>query len=227
MGPSGVERPGGGTIGLQPPVPALQIPAEDTTIDDWLAESSAGGDPEAAPEQASLPEPDDVAPLEPVEELPPVEPVAEARVAGESDQDHMTAEADARLAQAASALRKLPGPPGALSVELTGQGLVLDLLASLLFNPGQAKLRPGAADILSPLAVTLRDLPYSIMVHGTGEDAGGGTANWNLAALRSVAVIEHLVDVGGVPADRLVAVGYGGRNSGGRVSVVVSKPIAG
>lgn len=236
--------PGSGAAG--PPVPILDVsPGTAAEVEDWVATTAAEGDlsgledgggvvappdPPALAEPPADPKPVSATPATRPQERPQPAPVpadpAPDRVepAPAAPAGGIAAPVNSELAKAAAALKQLPGPPGALQVELSDQRLVLDVLVSLLFDDGRAELEPRAALVLDPLAAALRDLPYSIMVHGSGEDGPGGTANWNLAAQRSVNVIGYLVDQGRVPADRLVAIGYGGREAGQRVSVVVVRP---
>lgn len=228
-------------------------PSPDTWADSGLAEVGGLVAPPRTPEPARLPEPapfEGVAeappPPAPVAEQAPApvtpapsEPPEPPRALRLANATPRTAEpappaprpatvasgtSEAFLARAAAAIKQLPGPPGGVTVQLGQQGLVLEILANLLFDQGQSVLRAEAASLLAPVAGALRDLPYNIMVHGTGEDGPGAAGNWQLAAQRSVSVIDFFIDRGQVPADRLLAVGYGGRTGGGRVTVVVVRP---
>lgn len=98
-----------------------------------------------------------------------------------------------------------------LEVNERGLGVRLET-DGVLFDPGQAVLRPEGARVLAPIASTLRGLPNPIRVEGHTDDTPITTAqfpsNWDLAAIRSSAVVRTLIGVG-IPDARLQVAGYG------------------
>jgi chemotaxis protein MotB len=120
------------------------------------------------------------------------------------------------------AFRDLPGVrTGLIKVALEERGLVLTIAGSVLFEPGQASLKPDARAHLAQVAGQLRDVVLPIMVEGTADaKVQQGQSPWDLAALRAGAVVRYLVEEQGMPADRFITIGYGSAPSD-RVTIVV------
>jgi len=126
-----------------------------------------------------------------------------------------------------------------VSVGLNERGLVISFLAEILFDSGQAKLRPLATAILDKVARILReelpDQPVGIEGYTDNEPikASGWKSNWELSTARATSVLHYLVDNKGVAPERVSAIGYGeyrpvasnatseGRQQNRRVEVVV------
>lgn len=83
---------------------------------------------------------------------------------------------------------------------------------NLLFGSGSADLRPGSQLVLDELASIIRGLPNQVRVEGHTDNVPVNSpdfsSNWELSAARSVRVLRYLVEVGGVPAERLSQAGY-------------------
>ncbi len=119
--------------------------------------------------------------------------------------------------------------------------LTIQLDASVLFDSGEAKLKPDAVKLLSQVGTGLTQLPdgYRITVQGYTDNQPIATAqfpsNWSLSAERAVAVVELFVS-NGVKGGALAAEGFGefspiagndddaGRALNRRVVVVVHAP---
>lgn len=83
----------------------------------------------------------------------------------------------------------------------------------LMFGFGESALAPGAAEPLGKLARVLKELPGNlVVVEGHTDDRPvtglAYKSNWELSVGRAGSVIERLA-AEGVPAERLVASGYG------------------
>lgn len=98
-----------------------------------------------------------------------------------------------------------------LSVNERGLGVRLET-DGVLFDSGQAILRPEGQRLLAPIARSLRGLPNPIRVEGHTDDAPIATAqfasNWDLSAIRASAVVRTLIG-NRIPDGRLQATGYG------------------
>ncbi|MBU6397783.1 MAG: OmpA family protein [Rhodospirillales bacterium] len=119
--------------------------------------------------------------------------------------------------------------------------LTIQLDASVLFNSGEATLKPAAAKLLSQVGAGLMQLPagYRITVQGYTDNQPITTAqfpsNWSLSAERAVAVVQLFVS-NGVNGNVLAAEGFGefspvasndtdaGRALNRRVVVVIHAP---
>jgi chemotaxis protein MotB len=112
------------------------------------------------------------------------------------------------LASIASREASLPG------VELTtsSRGLVISLPEAGSFPPGQAELSEAVQRVMLGLAERLSALPNAIRVEGHTDDVPIHTAlfasNWELSTARATAVVQFLIEEGGIEPARLSATGY-------------------
>ena len=143
--------------------------------------------------------------------------VAEAEAAEQAENEEAAREEAARLQQIQAEIQ------GALAAEglsdraqfqITERGLVVGLVADeVFFASASAVIEPTGRTVLDGIAPVLRDLPEDIAVEGHTNDLPISTAvypsNWELSAGRASSVVRYLVDVDGIAAIRLSAVGYG------------------
>jgi outer membrane protein OmpA-like peptidoglycan-associated protein len=122
-----------------------------------------------------------------------------------------------------------------LQARQTDRGLVLTL-GDVLFDSGQATLKPGAASTIDRLAAFLSRAPdRSVAIEGHTDSVGTESYNLSLSENRANAVKAALVTKG-IPADRVITVGKGegqpvasndnsaGRQQNRRVEIIVSNP---
>src|SRR5439155_24003352 len=96
-----------------------------------------------------------------------------------------------------------------LKARETGQGWILTLGSDLLFDVGQARLKPGGRRAISNLAKFMSQHPErKIAIEGFTDDSGSPQANQRLSERRAAAVREALVREGIEPA-RIEARGLG------------------
>lgn len=93
------------------------------------------------------------------------------------------------------------------------RGLVISLLSDgTLFDLGSADLKPSARQVLDRVAEVLRAVPNPVLIEGHTDNLPIRTvqypSNWELSAARAAQVLRYLVQKGGIPAERLIAVGY-------------------
>jgi chemotaxis protein MotB len=105
-----------------------------------------------------------------------------------------------------------------ISTSIDQRGLVIRLLTNnLVFDSGEATLKPTATPILSRVAnlIVSMHLANQISVEGNTDNVpiSGGTfpSNWELSTGRATAVLEFLLHHG-VSARHLAAVGYADQN---------------
>jgi len=127
-----------------------------------------------------------------------------------------------------------------VNVTQTPRGVVLDINASALFDPGEATLQKNAARTLATVAKVLETGTEAIEVEGHTDDVPIFTpqfpSNWELSAARASSVVRLFIDQG-VVAERLRAVGLAsyhpistndtpeGRSRNRRVSVIIVTPV--
>jgi len=93
------------------------------------------------------------------------------------------------------------------------RGLVLSIPEASAFATGSADLSPTAMQAVERLAGSLRNLRNSVLIEGHTDDVPIHTirfaSNWELSTARATAVVQWLIERGGVEASRLSAAGYG------------------
>ncbi len=89
--------------------------------------------------------------------------------------------------------------------------VVLRLKEAILFDVGSHTLKPDADPVLRQLAALIRPLPLSLRIEGHSDSMPGPTvmSNWELSALRSLAVLKFFVENKLIPLERMAAAGYG------------------
>jgi chemotaxis protein MotB len=147
-------------------------------------------------------------------------------------------EAYDRLSKALAALID----KGQVRVSLQSLGVVIDINEILLFNSGKAQLTPAALALVDEVAQILKGLDYQIQVNGFTDDTPIHNqqfdSNWDLSAMRAVAVVKRFA-AAGIDPKLLVGAGFGeyhpvagndtaeGRAQNRRVSIVVVSPLQG
>lgn len=135
-------------------------------------------------------------------------------------------DAEARAAQLADELRILQARP-------TDRGMVITL-GDVLFDPGQALLRPGALRVIDRLAAFMREYPMrTVAIEGFTDSTGGYALNRDLSERRAEAVRRALM-ADGIDGSRIAVRGYGdaypvasndspvGRQQNRRVEILIS-----
>ena len=161
--------------------------------------------------------------------------VLEARAAeaeaAQGRAERARAEAEAALARAS----ELAAQVSELEAELTRRGLVLTL-GDVLFDTGQATLKPGAARTIGALVTFLNENPErAVLIEGFTDSVGSDELNLGLSQRRADAVRTALVERG-IAGTRIRTHGYGksfpvasndtpaGRQQNRRVEIVISDP---
>ena len=129
------------------------------------------------------------------------------------------------------------GLTDAVQMVVDQRGLVINILTDrVLFDPGQAVLRPDGAKVLDLIAPIVRKLPNRIAVEGHTDNVPITTAqfpsNWELSQARATSVLQQML-VDGLEPTRLNLSAYGeykpidtnasdvGRARNRRVAIVV------
>jgi chemotaxis protein MotB len=93
------------------------------------------------------------------------------------------------------------------------RGLVLRLPEFLLFDSGQAQLRPEAMPMLNKLADILNLIPNQVIIEGHTDNRPIHTpqfpSNWELSTARAAALVRFLVEEHHLDPGHLGAAGYG------------------
>src|SRR5437763_1919576 len=125
---------------------------------------------------------------------------------------------------------------------LEARGLVVTIVTDkVLFDPGQADLRPEGREVGDKSAAAPRKLPNKISVEGHTDNtpiSGRYPSNWELSTARATTVLRELIERHGIDSSRLQAAGYAderpvasnntpeGRSANRRVELVVLADVA-
>ncbi len=101
---------------------------------------------------------------------------------------------------------------GIVRVTQTSRGVKVEINASILFAPGDAKLTGESGEALKAIAQILKDDSHVLQVEGHTDNLPISTAlfpsNWELSSVRASSVVRLFVD-NGIADNRLTAVGHG------------------
>ena len=101
---------------------------------------------------------------------------------------------------------------GQARVTQSALGITVEINASVLFSPGQAKLADNSSVALQAVAQIIKDQEHEIQVEGHTDNFPIHTdnfpSNWELSTARASSVVRLFIEQG-VDASRLTAIGYG------------------
>ena len=101
---------------------------------------------------------------------------------------------------------------GPVEVRETKEGIVVSVMGGVLFDPGDAVLKPEGKKLLDSLIPLLKNLNYPIRIEGHTDDTpvvgGKYKSNWELSVARAISVLRYLISKGLDPKKMSVA-GYG------------------
>jgi chemotaxis protein MotB len=98
------------------------------------------------------------------------------------------------------------------TIEKTNNGFKATIADPVLFQPGDAGLGESVHAVLDDIAGIARHNGLAIQVEGHTDNVPIASqkfpSNWELSTLRAVNILRYLQSISGMPADRLIAVGY-------------------
>ncbi len=140
-------------------------------------------------------------------------------------------------ARKAESYLKKEGLGAVASVLPQERGVVIRFQDTVLFDTGQADLKPQAIETAQKLAVYLRTVPNHIRIEGHADNVPihneRFASNWELSVARATRFLTFLQSYGDLPPEQLSAAGYGeyrpvarndteeGRRKNRRVDVVL------
>lgn len=140
-----------------------------------------------------------------------------------------------QIQQKISGELKAAGLENAATFQLNERGLVVNIVTDkVLFDTGQAVLRPEGRKVIDTIAPIIKGIPNYMAVEGHTDDVplNGARSNWELSGDRASAVVRTLV-TDGIPMSKISTSGYAdqrpiasnkndaGRSKNRRVAVVV------
>lgn len=98
-----------------------------------------------------------------------------------------------------------------ITVKRDVRGTVLSIPAGLLFEKKTARVKPEGHKILDRLYGTLlkNEYPVEIIGHTDNRPAQTGGSNRELSSIRSLRILQHVLDKGSIKPDRVTAFGWG------------------
>jgi chemotaxis protein MotB len=112
-----------------------------------------------------------------------------------------------------SSLLAANGLAGEVRFSINARGLVMGLVANdVFFSPASAVLTPTTERVLDVAGPVLDAIGEHISVEGHANTipvSGQYPTNWELSADRATKVLRRLVETDGIPATRIMAVGFG------------------
>ena len=122
------------------------------------------------------------------------------------EKEHMTKLAQDLLSTLAPLVKE-----GKVRVTQNSRGVSVEINASVLFDPGDARLTSESTEALRAVAVLLKDDGHDVQVEGHTDNQPIRNAlfpsNWELSSVRAASVVRLFIDAGVAPA-RLTAVGH-------------------
>lgn len=147
-------------------------------------------------------------------EVPQVLPTLRKTAAQRQQEEALRRERESMTAIARELQRALAPlvNQGKVRVTQTSTGVKIEINASILFAPGDAKLTGESGETLTAIAQILKDDYHALQVEGHTDSVPISNAlfpsNWELSSVRASSVVRLFVD-NGVAESRLMAVGHG------------------
>ncbi len=112
---------------------------------------------------------------------------------------------------------ELRGVVGSLSKDTEvwrdDRGVIVSLGENSLFESGSVEIRESSLKALAELSLILKAIPNKVLIEGHTDSlpvrGSGYRSNWELSALRAVAVLRLFIERFGLPPERFVVAGYG------------------
>jgi chemotaxis protein MotB len=100
-----------------------------------------------------------------------------------------------------------------VEAESSERGVIVRVKGGALFKEGSDKLSPSAFVFLDEIIRITEEFPYELSIEGHTDDEPIQTTrfptNWHLAASRSIAVLQYMIEAGDIEPARIAASGYG------------------
>ena len=98
-----------------------------------------------------------------------------------------------------------------ITVKTDHRGTVLSIPADLLFQKKTSRMKPEGLKILDGLHGTLlkNEFPVEIIGHTDNRPPQTGGSNRELSSIRSLRILQHILNRGSIKPDRITAFGWG------------------
>lgn len=148
--------------------------------------------------------------------VPPVAPAPETEGLSEEERRYLAAVAELehleQIAAQVNGSLSSQGLGDRVRLRVTDRGLVIGLVADDVFFGADAATLTGTAlhviDTVAPILASAKE-EISIEGHANTVPSVRYPTNWELSSARATEVLRRMVDVGGIPGNRISAVGFG------------------
>ena len=105
---------------------------------------------------------------------------------------------------------------GTITIQRVRDRLTINMIDKVLFDSGQAVVKPAGLKVLKQVSDVLKDVPdKQIRIEGHTDNVPIGVklrdkfaTNWELSTTRATSVVRYLIEEGGVNRDMISAAGY-------------------
>ena len=101
---------------------------------------------------------------------------------------------------------------GEVSIIKNNRGVLLQIKGSVMFDPGEAKLKEPAKKLFKKLIPIIKSSPYEIVVEGHTDNlpikSDKYPSNWELSSARAGSVVRFFIEDGNLNPKRFTAEGY-------------------
>lgn len=107
---------------------------------------------------------------------------------------------------------KSSGLDASVDYKIDSRGLIVGMIGSdVFFAPDDAQLTITAQRVVDTMAVPVRDQGRQVSIEGHANvlPSSNYPTNWELSSDRATQVLRRFVESGGVPGNKIAAVGYG------------------
>lgn len=102
---------------------------------------------------------------------------------------------------------------GEVSISMGERGIVVTVVAEVLFDSGKAKIRGTGENVLDKVASVVKPMAEDLAIEGHTDNVpikfSPWKSNWELSTQRALNVLHYFEDVKGINPQRLSATGYG------------------
>ena len=116
------------------------------------------------------------------------------------------------LAKTLGSFARLNGLENKITIRSDVDSITISLADNLLFDSGNADLKPGAQDVLAQVASALVGLPNALRIEGHTDNVPVNSpdfaTNWELSGARASRVLRFLESAGPLVPDRISLAGY-------------------
>jgi chemotaxis protein MotB len=99
-----------------------------------------------------------------------------------------------------------------VKLDMTQRGLVVRFTGQILYDIGEATIKPSGKEVLDKIAEALKAIPNNVMVEGHTDswpiETDKFPSNWELSTTRATNLIKYFIEKDRVEPTRLSAAGY-------------------